>query len=164
MTKYAYFQHEIIPIEQAKVSIMTNTFNYGTGCFGGIRGYWNEERQQLYVFRILDRFRRFRQRRVLLASLDYTPESLAQITLDLLSREGWTQNCYIRPLAYKADESIAVKLHDLKDEVAIFSQPVGNYLPIAGISVGTSSWRRGRYRHPRPRQDHRQLRQQRRSG
>ncbi len=144
MTKYAYFHNEIVPIEQAKVSIMTNTFNYGTGCFGGIRGYWNASRQQLYVFRILDHYRRFLDSaRVLLAKLDYTPESLAAITLDLLAHEGWTQNCYIRPIAYKADESIAVRLHDLKDEVTIFSQPVGNYLPIAeGIAVGTSSWRR----------------------
>jgi branched-chain amino acid aminotransferase len=143
VTKYAYFHNEIVPIEQAKVSIMTNTFNYGTGCFGGIRGYWNEERQQLYVFRIFDHYRRFLDSaRVLLAKLDYTPESLAQITLDLLVKEGWTQNCYIRPIAYKAEESIAVKLHDLKDDVTIFSQPVGNYLPIQGISVGTSSWRR----------------------
>lgn len=144
MTKYAYFQQEIVPIEQAKVSIMTNTFNYGTGCFGGIRGYWNDERQQLYIFRILDHYRRFLDSaRLLLAQLDYTPESLAQITVDLVAKEGWTQNCYIRPIAYKAEESIAVRLHDLKDDVTIFSQPVGNYLPIAeGISVGTSSWRR----------------------
>jgi branched-chain amino acid aminotransferase len=144
VTKYAYFHGEIVPIEQAKVSIMTNTFNYGTGCFGGIRGYWNGDREQLYVFRILDHYRRFLDStRVLLAQLAYTPEQLAQITVDLLSREGWQQNCYIRPIAYKADESIVVRLHDLHDKVAIFSQPVGNYLPIAeGIRVGTSSWRR----------------------
>jgi branched-chain amino acid aminotransferase len=144
VTKYAYFHGEIVPIEQAKVSIMCNTFNYGTGCFGGIRGYWNEERQQLYVFRILDHYRRFLDSaRILLAQLDYTPEQLAQITVDLLSKEGWQQNCYIRPIAYKADESIVVRLHDLQDKVAIFSQPVGNYLPIAeGIKVSTSSWRR----------------------
>jgi branched-chain amino acid aminotransferase len=144
VTKYAYFHGEIVPIEQAKVSIMTNTFNYGTGCFGGIRGYWNADREQLYVFRVLDHYRRFLDSaHILLAKLDYTPEQLAQITVDLLSKEGWQQNCYIRPIAYKADESIVVRLHDLQDKVAIFSQPVGNYLPIAeGISVGTSSWRR----------------------
>jgi branched-chain amino acid aminotransferase len=144
VTQYAYFCGEIVPIEQAKVSIMTNTFNYGTGCFGGIRGYWNADRQQLYVFRILDHYRRFLDSaRILLARLDYTPEQLAAITVDLLAKEGWQENCYIRPIAYKADESIVVRLHDLKDEVTIFSRPVGNYLPIAeGISVGTSSWRR----------------------
>ena len=144
MTKYAYFEGEIVPIEQAKVSIMCNTFNYGTGCFGGIRGYWNADRQQLYVFRILDHYRRFLDSaRILLSKLDYTPEQLAEITVDLVAREGWQQNCYIRPIAYKADESIVVRLHDLDDKVAIFSQPVGNYLPIAeGITVGSSSWRR----------------------
>jgi branched-chain amino acid aminotransferase len=145
MTKYAYFHNEIVPIEQAKISIMTNSFNYGTGCFGGLRGYWNEERQQLYVFRILDHYRRFLgSARILLAKLDHTPESLARITLDLLVLESWTQNCYIRPIAYKSDESIEVRLHDFDDQIAIFSQAAGNYnyLPTAGLAVGTSSWRR----------------------
>ncbi len=143
MTKFAYFRGEIVPIEDAKVSIMTNTFNYGTGCFGGIRGYWNADQGQLYIFRILDHYRRFLDSAsMLLAKLDHTPESLAEITVQLMAREGWTENCYIRPIAYKADESMAVRLHNLEDEVAIFSRPVGNYLPIQGIKVGTSSWRR----------------------
>lgn len=144
MTKFAYFQGEIVPIEAAKVSIMTNTFNYGTGCFGGLRGYWNPTQETLYVFRIQDHFRRFLESaRMLLAQLDHTPEELAGITLELLAREGWRQNCYIRPLAYKADESIAVRLHNMQDAVAIFSMPVGDYLPVEdGIKVGFSSWQR----------------------
>ena len=48
VTKYAFFQGEIVPIEQAKVSVMTHALNYGTACFGGLRGYWNEQDEQLY--------------------------------------------------------------------------------------------------------------------
>ncbi len=144
MTKYAYFEGEIRPIEEAKISVMNQTLNYGTGCFGGLRGYWNAEQRQLYVFRIIDHFKRFlASSRLILAQLDFTPEDLAQITVQLLRREAWEQNCYIRPLAYKADSSLAVRLHDMTDEVAIFSMPMGDYLPVnEGISVGTSSWRR----------------------
>ncbi|MDO8609896.1 MAG: branched-chain amino acid transaminase, partial [bacterium] len=40
---YAFFQGKIIKIEDAKVSIMTNALQYGTGIFGGIRGYVNEK-------------------------------------------------------------------------------------------------------------------------
>ena len=58
MTQYAFFQGEFVPIDQAKVSIMTHSFNYGTGVFGGLRGYWNDAEQQLFVFRIHDHFRR----------------------------------------------------------------------------------------------------------
>jgi branched-chain amino acid aminotransferase len=144
MTTVAYFEGSIVPIEQAKVSIMTHTFNYGTGCFGGLRGYWNEERETLYVFRILDHYRRFlNSAKYLLAQVDHTPQQLADITVELLSREGWRENCYIRPLLYKADETIGVRLHNLRDALAIFSLPLGQYLPQEeGAKVCTSSWRR----------------------
>ena len=144
MTQYAYFEGEIRPIAEAKVSVMTHTFNYGTGCLGGIRGYWNAAQEQLYLFRIRDHFVRFLHgAKILLAKLSYTPDELAAITVELVQREGYRQNCYIRPLAYKADEMIGVRLHDLRDAVTIFSTPMNSYLPNEnGIKVGTSSWRR----------------------
>lgn len=143
MTKYAYFNTAIVPIEQAKVSVMTQTFNYGTGCFGGIRGYWNEEKETLFVFRIRDHYMRFlNSAKMLLMKLEHTPDELAAVTVDLLAAEGWRQNCYIRPVAYNADESIAVRLHDLRAAVTIFTIPLENFLPTAGLRVATSSWRR----------------------
>jgi branched-chain amino acid aminotransferase len=144
MTRFAFFNGEIVPIEDAKVSVMTHALNYGTGCFGGLRGYWNEAQEQLYVFRILDHYRRFLQSaKLLLMELDYSAEELAEITIDLLAREGWTQDCYIRPLAYKSTEGIGVRLHNLDAGLTIFSLPMGDYLPVDhGSSLGTSSWRR----------------------
>jgi hypothetical protein len=59
MTRYAFFEGEIRPIEEARISVRTHAFNYGTGWFGGLRGYWNEAQGQLYVFRIYDHYKRF---------------------------------------------------------------------------------------------------------
>lgn len=144
MTKYAFFNDAIVPIDQAKVSVMTHTLNYGTGCFGGLRGYWNAEQEQLYAFRFVDHFRRFlNSAKILLAELPYSAEELAAITLELLRTEGWREDCYVRPLLYKADEIIGVRLHNLRDAVTIFSVPMGAYLPREdGLRVCTSSWRR----------------------
>jgi branched-subunit amino acid aminotransferase/4-amino-4-deoxychorismate lyase len=61
MTRYAFFEGEIRPIEEARISVRTHAFNYGTGWFGGLRGYWNEAQGQLYVFRIYDHYKRFLQ-------------------------------------------------------------------------------------------------------
>ena len=58
MDAYAYFRNEFVPLAEAKVSIVTHALNYGTGCFEGIRGNWNAEHQQLYLFRPLDHFQR----------------------------------------------------------------------------------------------------------
>jgi branched-chain amino acid aminotransferase len=144
MTKFAYFEGAICPIDEARVSVMTHALHYGTGWFGGLRGYWNEESEQLYVFRIADHYRRFlNSGKILLADLGLEVDELVAITLELLRREGYRQDCYIRPLAYKADEGIGVRLHGLRDELTIFSLPFGRYLQAEeGAKVCFSSWRR----------------------
>ena len=43
-TPYAFFHGQFVPLEEAKVSIMTHALHYGTGIFEGIRGNWNEEK------------------------------------------------------------------------------------------------------------------------
>lgn len=143
-TRYAFFKGQIVPIEAAKVSVMTHALNYGTGVFGGLRGYWNEEQEQLYVFRIHDHMKRFIQSATLIRiEVKYSADELVNIITELLRAEGWRENCYIRPLAYKASELIGVRLHNLEDEVAIFSLPFGRYIQNEeGAHVCFSAWRR----------------------
>jgi branched-chain amino acid aminotransferase len=144
MTKYAFFEGEFVPIEKAKVSIMTHTFNYGTGCFEGIRAYWNEEEEQLFVFKMREHYERFhRSCRILLIELPYSVEQLGEITVEILRKEDARTDTYIRPLAYKATEGIGVRLHDLDDEFALFTVPFGKYIEKEeGANVCVSSWRR----------------------
>lgn len=142
--RFAFFGGEIVPIEEAKVSIMTSAFNYGTGVFEGIRAYWNEGEEQLFVFRLLDHFKRFRNScKIMMIELPYSPEQLVKITLDLLAREAFRQDIYIRPLAYKASPKIGVRLHDQEDACAIFAVPFGKYIDSPqGVRAMVSSWRR----------------------
>jgi branched-chain amino acid aminotransferase len=143
MTRYAFFEGEIRPIEQAKVSIMNQTFNYGVGAFAGLRAYWNGDQRQLYVFRIDDHYRRFLQSAsMLFGRLPYSIDELAAITVELLALEGWQQDCYIRPIFYKAEDSVGVRLHDTAEGVAIFSTVSGRFVGEKPISIATSSWRR----------------------
>jgi len=144
LPRYAYFEGRIVPFEQAMVSVMNHTFNYGTGAFGGIRGYWNEDEQQLFVFRPLDHFTRFlNSARLLSFELDDTPEQLWEILQELLRTEGWTTNIYIRPLAYVLDNLIGVRLHGLRYGITMFSLPFGSYIDDeTGCHATFSSWRR----------------------
>ena len=144
MTTLAFYEGSIVPIEQATVSITNHTLHYGTGCFAGIRGYWNPQQEQLFVFRLSDHYTRFINSAALLHSkLGYSNEELQGFTLDLLRQEQWKENVYIRPIAYKDKPVFQVWLHDANDKVAIFSQPTGDYLPDSkGITVCVSSWRR----------------------
>lgn len=144
VTQYAFFKGAIVPIDQAKISIMTHAFNYGTGCFEGIRGYWNEDDRQLYVFRLLEHYQRLLQSaKILLMSPRYTAEQLCATTVELLRKEDFRTDAYIRPVAYKTNEQIGVRLHNLEDDLCIFATPFGRYVENEeGAHVGFSSWQR----------------------
>ncbi len=142
--QYAFFGGKIVPIEEAKVSVMTHAFNYGTGVFAGLRAYWNADEQQLFIFRPHDHFERFRQSAGLMRiDVPYSETELTDILIELLRVEGFHENVYIRPLAYKSTEVIGVRLHDLDDAVTMFAQPFGSYVKNEeGTHVGFSAWRR----------------------
>ncbi|MCF6277455.1 MAG: branched-chain amino acid transaminase [Anaerolineales bacterium] len=142
--RHAYFEGKIVPYSQAKVGVGTHALHYGTGVFGGVRGYWNEDKQKLFIFRPNDHYRRFlNSAKIMCMEFDQTPESMTQLTLDLLHTDGWQEDVYIRPLAYKATEGIGVRLHDLRDEFTIFALPFGKYVSNdTNAHVTISSWRR----------------------
>ncbi len=144
LPKYAYFQGKIVPYSEAKVGVLTHALNYGTAAFGGVRAYWNKDEKQLYIFRANDHYRRFlNSAKLLCMDLEHTPESLTQLTVDLLRVDDYQQDVYIRPLAYKSDEIIGVKLHGLSHELSICALPFDKYLADdTNAHVTISSWRR----------------------
>lgn len=144
LPNYAYFKGKIVPYSEAQVGVATHALNYGTGCFAGVRAYWNEEKEELYIFRPMDHFKRFlNSAKLLVMNLSITAEELTRIAVELMQKEGHRRDVYIRPLAYKADEMIGVRLHDLTDEITMFSVPFDRYVQNdTDAHVTFSSWRR----------------------
>ena len=127
---YAFFQNEFVPLSEAKIGIMTNFLHYGTAVFEGIRGNWNSEKQQSYIFCLKEHYERLHQGcQVLKIDLPYTVDKLCQITVELVAKCGFQEDIYIRPLAYKSSESLGVRLHDLEYDFLVFAFPWGPYLP-----------------------------------
>ncbi len=138
-----FMNGEFIPADQGVISVRTHGFSYGTGCFEGIRGYWNEEDQQVYLFRLREHYQRLLQScKILQITLPYSVDQLVEITTELVRRNEQKQNIYLRPVAYKGDQTIGVRLHGLQDRFIITSEPFGNYIETGGLHCGVSSWRR----------------------
>ena len=144
LPNWAYRDGEVVPYQSASFGFLTHALNYGTGFFAGIRGYWNAEEGQLFVFRPEDHFRRFCDSgRLLRMELRFTPADLTRGLLDLLRAEGYRENVYIRPVAFYGDQSIGVRLHNLTPVVGMAAVPFGSYLGKEdGIHVAVSSWTR----------------------
>src|SRR3954452_10194985 len=101
-TIYCYLDGQVLPLREAKIGILTHAMSYGTGCFEGIRAYYNEDRGQLYMFRALEHYERLHDStRIMMIELRHTAEELTKLTGDLLRASGIFTDAYIRPMAYK---------------------------------------------------------------
>jgi branched-chain amino acid aminotransferase len=129
---------------EARLGLMTHALHYGTGVFEGIRGYWSPEHEQLFVLKLREHFARMqRSVKVLKLEIPASLDELCATSIELIRKNNFRQDVYIRPLAFKSSEEIGVRLHNLKDSFAIYVTPFGNYVDIErGISCMVSSWRR----------------------
>jgi len=143
MPSYAFFHNQFVPLSEAKIGVMTHALHYGTALFEGIRGNWNSEHKQIYIFRLREHYERlFNGCRLLKIDLPYSIDKLCQTTVELVARCGFEEDIYIRPLAYKSSESLGVRLHDLESDLLIFVIPWGPYLDVDKARCVVSSWRR----------------------
>ena len=142
--EFAYFEGNYVPVGEAKVSIMTHAFNYGTGLFEGIRGYYNEDEDTILIFRLEEHVERFvRNFRILSMEIPETAERIKEICVELVRRSGFKEGTYIRPLCYKSETSLTPKLHDTEASFCCYVIKLGDYVDVrSGLDVCVSSWRR----------------------
>src|SRR5919106_1644988 len=140
--EWAYHGGELVRVGDIRLSPATHALNYGTGVFEGIRAYWSEERGTLQVLKMREHYERFEKScRLLRIDMTNTVDELCHVTLEILRRNAPREDTYIRPLAFKAVESVGVNLKG-DSELSIFTVPMGNYVELTGLKVCVSSWRR----------------------
>jgi branched-chain amino acid aminotransferase len=144
MPPYVYYKKQFMPLEDAKMSILTHALHYGTGCFDGIRGNWNEEEGELYLFRVKEHFELLRNGcRILRINLSLTVDEMVKLTVETVAKSNYREGVYIRPVAYKSQEAIGVRLHNLEDDFFLIVSTLPAYIDTEkGVRCCTSSWRR----------------------
>ena len=142
MPSYAYFHKQFVPLSEAKIGIMTHCLHYGTAIFEGIRGNWNSQHKQMYIFRLKEHYQRlFNGCKLLKIDLPHTIDELCQITVELVEKCGFQENVYVRPLAYKSSEALGLNFNLDVDFLALVI-PWGPYLDMDKARCIVSSWRR----------------------
>lgn len=132
-----------MPLEEAKVGIMTHFLHYGTGIFEGIRANWNAKQKQAYIFRLKEHYERLsRGCHVLKITLPKSIDELCKLTVELVAKCNYQEDVYIRPVAYTSSEQLGVRLHNLDHDFFVFAFPWGRYLDKDKVSCGISSWHR----------------------
>lgn len=145
MTKsFVFANGKIVPEDEVSLSIRSKAFNYGLGCFEGIRAYWDEDAKQLYGFKLEEHYKRLHEScKAIRIKLPYTVEELCKITVDLLKANEFKTTTYIRPVAFKASNLISPSLYnDDEDGFVIYCTPMGAYAGKTELRTAVSSWRR----------------------
>jgi branched-chain amino acid aminotransferase len=139
-----YFQGGYVKLGEARLPLMTHAFLYGTGVFEGIRAYWNPEERQLYALRVKEHLVRLRNSSKIMLMADVpSVEEFTEIVKQVLRRNHFEEDTYVRPSVYKNTEAIGVKLHGLTHDWYVLAIPMGDYIDVEkGIPCGTVSWRR----------------------
>jgi branched-chain amino acid aminotransferase len=143
MKGFAFFEGKFVPLEDARLSIMTHAFLYGTAVFEGIRAYYNTSLKELFIFRPREHYQRFLNScKLLKIQLSMNENELANLTAEMLRRNESREDVYIRPVAYKSARRIGLRLDD-ENDFLIFSVPMGAYLSRENaLKLTISSWRR----------------------
>jgi branched-chain amino acid aminotransferase len=130
--------------DEAKVGLLTHGLQYGTGCFEGIRGFWNPEEKELYLLLLREHYERLHiSAKILMMQLPHTTDELIEITAELCARNRFETDVYIRPCIFKSAEDVGVRLHNVPDYFAMIPVPFNSYLDTSkGLKVCVSSWRR----------------------
>lgn len=142
---FTFFEGKFVKREEAKIPIMTNALQYGTAVFGGIRGYYNQRKRAIFLFRVGDHYKRLlNSLKILGVSLNYPLEKLKKITIDLVKRNKPKTDIYLRPFAYAGSLQLSPNLaRDRIFDFFIYMIPLAEYLSVdKGLKVMVSSWQR----------------------
>lgn len=141
---WVFYDGQFRRYADVRLGLMTYALHYGTGCFEGVRGYWNTSREQLYLLQPEAHYERLRDSaRILLLDLPWDTARLLEITAELLRRNGYRRDCYVRPILFKSTEGFGFAYAEAAQSFGIFTTPFDRYLDTErGIRCKVASWRR----------------------
>jgi branched-chain amino acid aminotransferase len=130
--------------DEARIGLLTHALHYGTGCFEGVRGYWNALERELWLLHLREHYERLLQSaHILMMKIPHTVDELSEITVELCARNKFEHDTYLRPFVYKSGEEIGVRLVGVADTFAIIGVPYRSYYGnTSGLKACVSPWRR----------------------
>ncbi|MBR2526553.1 branched-chain amino acid transaminase [bacterium] len=143
MTEYVYHEEQFMPKEKAVIPVMTHAFLYGTAVFEGLRAYYNKEEDKTYIFRPKEHFERLlNSAKIMYMKELHTIDEYIKILKELLRKNNYKKDAYIRPIIYKSAGRIGPHLIDNPDKYTLFTFPMDDYFENSGLNVCVSNWRR----------------------
>ena len=141
--KYASLDGEIVAWNDARVHIASAGFKFGTGVFEGLRGYWNADAKEMYLFRMAEHMKRleFSQRFMRFDEI-ITAETVTEKTIELVQANGFKgENLHIMTTAYVSGMGGPGVCGPVGLAITVQERPRSDRV-IGGVTAQVSSWMR----------------------
>ena len=133
--KYIWMNGEFVNWDDANVHILTHTLHYGNGVFEGTRAY--QTKDGLAIFRLEEHTKRLlNSAKIVKLEVPYSLEELMQAQLELLRKNEFKDNVYIRPLIFLGYGKMGLYHIGAPVESAIAAWEWGAYLGEEGLEKG----------------------------
>ncbi|MBW7857479.1 MAG: branched-chain amino acid transaminase [Leptonema sp. (in: Bacteria)] len=144
LNSVAYHLGDFRPLRDCNINVMTHALQYGTMVFGGMRGYYNSSKNDIFLFRPTDHFQRLhRSAHIMQMNLALPIDKMVEIAKQLVIKNNYRCNIYFRPFVYKSELKLSPRLHDVADSFSIYTMKLDDYLDTSkGLRVAVASWRR----------------------
>lgn len=110
---FIWLNGQLLPWQDAKLHVLSHGLHYGSCVFEGERAYEGR------IFKSREHTERFQNSaRILDFELPYSTDELEAAKALVLEKNGWT-SCYVRPVAWRGSEMMAVAAQDSTINVAI---------------------------------------------
>lgn len=140
--RFLSFNGQVVPYADARVHVLSPGMKYGAGVFEGIRGYWNADRNEMYVFRLPEHLHRLQySMRVMRYDHHITSEAVQAAIMDVIRANDLREDVHIRPMAWVDGDGEMLAAGPVGWMVAALPRPF-NPAVRDGVRVGVSSWRR----------------------
>ncbi len=146
LNSVAYLHGKFLPFADAQVSIASSPILYGLAVYTVFGATWNDQRQQLYAFRLRDHYERLvRSARIMdfeNFAKRFTYDQFANAMTELLTRNHVREDCLVRAAIYIDELAAGTRIHGLANDFAAYVYPLGEILKRSGIHACISSWTR----------------------
>lgn len=144
LPEYIFLNGQYVKYKDARIHVLSTANKFAAVVYEGIRGYWNEKQQELYVFRHKEHLDRlFRSMKICRMESPYSYEEYRQILIGLIKKCNLREDIHIRQQSLiLADNGGISSIGPVGIMVAAI--PMGRYFSNekSGINVCISSWRR----------------------
>jgi branched-chain amino acid aminotransferase len=137
-----FLNGKLVPPNEAVIGVNTVAFKYGCMAFEGIRGYWNERKEQLFVFRLGEHSQRLEDSvRVMGIETSLSSADFSRAVLQVLEANAVAQNVHIRQMVYVEGEGEMFTRGPMGHAIVV-TPKAGWFGNNEGVHACVSNWQR----------------------